>query len=272
MRESTETMAAAVSYGRRLSRRLALMTVIVAALTVLGPFGTFGELPPLTRLGYWGVTIGAGFAVFEALLRLAEMTAGRERLARPPLLAGLTLAACLLLTVIVAAVEWTVRQRDFFSPAGFAELFVYVGTLTVMVAALPLWLELRRPPGEAAVTPAAAVPPEPEPESESEPEPPFLDRIPARLGRQVTSLHMEDHYVRVRTPLGSDLVLLRMRDAVAELAGYPGLQVHRSHWVATAAVQTADRTRDGRITLVLHDGTRVPVSRTYAAAVRAAGW
>ena len=100
---------------------------------------------------------------------------------------------------------------------------------------------------------------------------PFLDRIPARLGRDLLHLHMQDHYVEVHTGEGSDLLLLRFRDALREVEGLDGAQVHRSHWVARAAVAGVER-RNGRVALRLANGSRVPVSRSFAPALRDRGW
>jgi len=64
---------------------------------------------------------------------------------------------------------------------------------------------------------------------------------------------------------------LALADAERELESLDGLRVHRSWWVARDAV--ADVTRaDGRMTLKLVNGVEAPVSRTYARAVRDAGW
>jgi DNA-binding LytR/AlgR family response regulator len=99
----------------------------------------------------------------------------------------------------------------------------------------------------------------------------FLRRIPARLGTELLYIKVEDHYLRVQTRLGSDLLLLRLSDAVAELDPEFGRQVHRSYWVAQDAVAGVER--DGhRTRLVLNDGARIPVSRTYLPALRKAGW
>ena len=82
---------------------------------------------------------------------------------------------------------------------------------------------------------------------------------------------MEDHYVRAHTALGSDLVLMRLRDAVAELGDIDGLQVHRSWWVARHAV--SDVRRDGRnVRLLLDTGLEAPVSRANVQMLRDAGW
>jgi DNA-binding LytR/AlgR family response regulator len=59
--------------------------------------------------------------------------------------------------------------------------------------------------------------------------------------------------------------------AVAELDPASGQQVHRSYWVARRAVASVER--DGhRTALILSNGDKVPVSRTYLPALREAGW
>lgn len=100
----------------------------------------------------------------------------------------------------------------------------------------------------------------------------FLERLPVRLrSAEIWAVEAEDHYLRVHTSAGQDLILLRMADAVAELEGQEGMQVHRSWWVARAGIADARRA-DGRATLTLKDGSEAPVSRTYAAELRRRGW
>jgi len=100
---------------------------------------------------------------------------------------------------------------------------------------------------------------------------PFLDRLPANLGRDLLCLAMEDHYVRAHTRTGSTLILMRLRDAVAELEGCAGRQVHRSYWVAEGAIQRSERRGDS-VRLHLTNGLVVPVSRRHLPELRAAGW
>jgi len=77
--------------------------------------------------------------------------------------------------------------------------------------------------------------------------------------------------VTAHTMAGSSLILMRMRDAISELSGIEGTQVHRSWWVARAAVR--DVTRDGRnIRLVLARGLVAPVARSRIDALQDAGW
>ncbi|WP_414693911.1 LytTR family DNA-binding domain-containing protein [Phenylobacterium sp.] len=102
--------------------------------------------------------------------------------------------------------------------------------------------------------------------------PKFLDRLPLKLrGAEVWAVEAEDHYLRLHTSRGQDLILMRLSDAVAELEGLEGAQVHRSWWVARDAIAQAER-GDGRATLTLKDGAEVPVSRTYARMLREKNW
>ena len=84
-------------------------------------------------------------------------------------------------------------------------------------------------------------------------------------------LRMKDHYVEAHTELGHALILMRFRDALRNVQNMDGMQVHRSHWVARRAVAGVRQTQ-GRTELRLRGGERVPVSRSYIPALRAAGW
>lgn len=99
--------------------------------------------------------------------------------------------------------------------------------------------------------------------------PAFLARIKPELGSTVLALAAEQHYLRVYTTLGSDLILYRFADAVREMGGR-GVQVHRSYWVAkdAGASTEIDATK---VQIVLKNGIKVPVSRTYKMAAREVG-
>lgn len=102
--------------------------------------------------------------------------------------------------------------------------------------------------------------------------PRFLARLPAALkGAELWAVQAEDHYLRIHSSRGSDLILMRLADAVAELDGIEGAQTHRSWWVARAAVRDVRR-GEGRATLVLANGLEAPVSRSHARTLREAGW
>jgi hypothetical protein len=100
----------------------------------------------------------------------------------------------------------------------------------------------------------------------------FLERLPPKLrGARLVAVQAEDHYLRLHTDRGSDLILMRLSDALTELEGLEGAQTHRSWWVSKDAVRDVER-GDGRASLTLEGGLTVPVSRRHARALRAAGW
>lgn len=100
---------------------------------------------------------------------------------------------------------------------------------------------------------------------------PFLRRLPEKLGRDLLRVSVYDHYVEAHTRRGHELILIRFSDALTELEGYDGLQIHRSHWVAREAVNRIVRGESRSLMVELQDGTHLPVSRSHEAKVRALG-
>ena len=99
----------------------------------------------------------------------------------------------------------------------------------------------------------------------------FDARLPAGFG-PLLALSSEDHYVRAHSATATSLVLIRLRDAIAELdPAIEGMQVHRSWWVARHAVAGHKRS-DRALRLFLQNGLEVPVSRDQNASLKASGW
>lgn len=105
------------------------------------------------------------------------------------------------------------------------------------------------------------------PAPSSPPASPFYQRLPGSLGTDLISLQAQDHYVEVTTTLGSELILIRLSDAIKELEAANGLQVHPSWWVTHKHIVEQKRVQN-KLHLILSDGTAVPVSRTYNADVK----
>lgn len=96
----------------------------------------------------------------------------------------------------------------------------------------------------------------------------FFKRLSPQVGRDIVYLRVSGHYVEVTASGGSDVILMRLADAVDALGGL-GMQVHRSYWASFDHMKRLVR-REGRMLLRLTDGREVPVSRPYLKAVRAA--
>lgn len=99
---------------------------------------------------------------------------------------------------------------------------------------------------------------------------PLFSRLPAGIGQNIHLVIAEQHYVRVLTDQGETLILYRFSDAVRELSGHDGARVHRSYWVSRNAVIGQDRGPAGP-SLILANGMKIPVSRTYREIARQAG-
>lgn len=95
------------------------------------------------------------------------------------------------------------------------------------------------------------------------PAPAFFDRFDPPVSGQVFAVQAQEHYVRVVTDEGAGTTLYRFGDALRELEGLTGLQVHRSFWVADAGVAALKQDRRG-LRIVLRNGEQVPVSARHA--------
>lgn len=238
---------------------LSIMFALGLLLAALGPFGTFmmGDLPE--RLAYWvSLTVG-GYLVFRPAMAAAATVAERLALPQAPAWIAATGLATIPMTFLVWLASYRHTPSRWPSAGDYFDLYLKVLVIGAGIA-LVFWFRSPRPPAAAPAAPPAR------PAT-----PRFLDRLPAHLGRDLLALEMEDHYVRAHTTAGSTLILLRMRDAVAELDGVEGLQVHRSWWVARAAV--AEAVVEGRSAkLRLTNGLEAPVARNSLPALREAGW
>ncbi len=100
------------------------------------------------------------------------------------------------------------------------------------------------------------------------PAPGFLDRLPSELGRNVLAVEAQEHYVRVYTDLGDDLVLCRFGDVVRDLNALGlGMQVHRSYWVSERAIKDVQRAGKS-YRLTLSNDLEVPVSVSYRGTIQ----
>jgi hypothetical protein len=246
---------------------IAAVTAVGAALALLGPFGTFLNGGLGVRLAYW-----IGLLWISMLFYLPSLWAGLTLSARLDLPPWFGLAAAILVASLpmAGAARFAARLVWTRFVGGMSPLDWYGETLIV---ALPLCVAyagvkgLLRPQRSGALEPKSPATDEDEGEGSLR----FLARLPPRLGRDLLCLQMEDHYVRAHTAAGSDLILIPLHQAVAELQGLEGLQVHRSWWVARRAV--LEVAREGRsVRLKLRNGVTAPVSRRAVAALKAAAW
>ncbi|ATC23332.1 DNA-binding response regulator [Caulobacter vibrioides] len=256
-----ERLAGAVHASRMaMATRQSLRGFAVSAaagvfLALIGAFGS-DAAPMGVRLAYWVGLCLAGAVVGTAVTHLIGHEGRAD--ARPWLYGAFTVIG---ITLPFTGVVWLVSELAFHGSPRPQTLSLYVGPVFIVTTGMTaLNFLVQRRPVETHAAPVGAAAPR------------FLERLPVKLrGAELHAVEAQDHYLRLHTSRGQDLILMRLSDAVAELEGIEGAQTHRSWWVAKSAVEDARRA-DGRATLRLKGGLEAPVSRAYAKALREAGW
>ena len=227
-------------------------------------FGVYGtaEIPFPARIVYWSglIAVGAATALFVSPLVFERWL----KTAHPALqIAVASLLISLPVTIGIIILE-AAGDGSLTQPMWWGQQYLYV----VVVSALLTtggWA-LDRLQEKSAAVPLATTQPA------SAGSLAFAERLPIKFrSGTVYAVSAEDHYLRVHTSLGETMVLMRLADAVRELASLEGLQTHRSWWVAKQGLADASR-GDGKVMLTLKSGAEAPVSRTYQKAVKDAGW
>jgi len=249
------------------------MMLVTVLLAMSGPFGTFQSFNLGQRFGYWAVMVVASYLTGQAASTFfLELLRGQISQRWPRVIVA-GLLASLPVTIVVMVVNGVAYQHVDIQSSLMIWLYAIIVTLAVVVMFVTLSEVMAGAPAAApGVTasatvaetsqPAAALPPSPQPA--------ILDRVPLRQRSRLIALIVEDHYVDIVTDKGRTLVLMRLADAIREAAPVPGLQVHRSHWVAFDAVVRAQRS-EGKVMLELSNGMRLPVSRGFLPAAKDAG-
>lgn len=219
-------------------------------VTLIAPFHTGEVMRALPRLAYWGVLVGVSYSAGYAANILAQRSAPHSLFKRIAIAGPLT-------GVVVLALVYGLNVASFgYVPWG-QELALLAGNvmgISIIIAAI---FQVAYASDKAGTEP--------------EQPPALLDRLPFDKRGALVSVSVEDHYVRIRTTKGEDMVLLRLADAIREAQPTKGLQVHRSHWVALDRVTTATRKGDGAIVTLTH-GPDIPVSRANVAKLKEAGF
>ena len=244
-------------WGERTWLRVYTITIAMAFfLSLTGAMGSY-DTPILARIGYWLTVMLAGTITVQ-LIRLLTC---RFRTLEPLTEAIVQFA---LAVPAVSLTVWLVGSLYFSrtpNPAALRFLISPVIVITFAMSALQYALE--RTPRQSHAHPTLRP---------AEPALAFRERLPFKYQKaDIYALSAEDHYLRVHTSAGQTLVLMRLYDAIRELDGIEGSQVHRSWWVARDAVRDVTR-GDGRLTLAIKGDVEAPVSRSYAKVLKAEGW
>lgn len=232
-------------------------------LGLAGPFGTDEVMRTVPRVVYWIVVAAMGFFVGSSSATLVAETLRARRVSMWPAVIIAGAVAGVVNFAILTVLNTAVFGRGFLETNSLLILAANVVAISVIIAAA--YVSIQRQMTAAGIDEMRGAP------TPAVPEPPrLLSRLPLEKRGALIAISVQDHYVEVATTKGSDLILLRLSDAMEETGDVAGLQVHRSHWVATGQV-TAARRDGARAILTMSDGRDIPVSRTYVPMVKEAG-
>ncbi|MBB5702609.1 DNA-binding LytR/AlgR family response regulator [Ochrobactrum daejeonense] len=227
--------------------------VVVLLFTVTGPFST-DAMPVAIRFFYWLAIQATGWSTAILCAVLADgLLQGRIASPFARMMVG-SLVAALPIGLWITLIDFGFTNvppsyRSFIANVGIS---LPLSALFCILAYMTLRREIEmvsQPPTPACVSPA------------------IMERLkPANRG-QLLSLSAQDHYTYVVTSRGRELVLLRFSDALRETGETPGMQIHRSHWIADANVAELLKSNGG-IGLRTRDGAVLPVSRSSRKSVQ----
>lgn len=199
--------------------------IVITAVTLIcflsGPFGTLEALPNGFRLIYWAlcvVSTGLLGLWVRALIRSQDLQ-GMFIILSVSIVFGLCASG------LIIFLNLTMLNPIQNSPS-VVETFGYsFPTATVIFFVLEFIDTFTSAPSPSTPTKFPAL----------------MKRLEKHSDAcQILALCAQDHYVEVITDKGSELCLLRLNVAITEAVPEEGLQIHRSHWVAKSAIETAE--------------------------------
>ncbi|WP_176473810.1 LytTR family DNA-binding domain-containing protein [Actibacterium ureilyticum] len=221
-----------------------------------GPFGTYDSFSLGFRLVFWASVVGISIAAGTAIRVWVQSKDAEQGYWRPVLIASFLVTLLLALPLTLLAHSIADLHEAHVPP--LHEISVMVFVIAVSVSASRQLL----PNAEGLPVAEPDPPPAPPPDDPPPIQPRLLDRVAPEARGAIYRVSVDDHYVRLVTDAGETDLLMRFSDALKELDGADGMQVHRSHWVARGAV-TGHRTEKSRLFLQMRDGAEVPVSRSF---------
>lgn len=220
----------------------------IAVVALVGPLGTYELLNTIQRMFYWFAISGVGLllalTVSPAIYFLVSRTGCHW------ILSAICGGICAgpFVTVYVLFMNTQITMLGFGILSGIWNLLLVCIMISIAgtIIFLVLFKEFRHPFESDRVQPKDS--------------PNLLTRLEPGKRGPVLSLQARGHYIEVVTTNGSQLVLMRLKDAIRELDDTDGRQVHRSWWVSKNAVKGVKRIK-GKPQLTLPDGKTVPVSK-----------
>jgi DNA-binding LytR/AlgR family response regulator len=250
-----------------------VLTIIVGVcIGLLGPFG-MNQLPVTVSVTYWVITCLVGYVIYQPVISILDSLLSNWFSNRWYRVAIGTVIASTFMSVMVPIINRLFFADSLNLQERFFTLFPKCLLVGGIITTISMVLEHMTAQKQQLI------------ESEKELEQSllktddavnnayqaFMKEIPIEKRGKLLCLEMSDHYVKVYTDKGYHLVLMRFKDALQSLESYPGLQTHRSWWVANDAIIKVKK-EQRKIQLILTNNLVIPVSRTFQNQVVDAGF
>ncbi len=226
---------------------LVLWLLVSAVLAVSGPFGSYGSFALPLRLAFWTPVIGIGVLISSAVR--TYFTYHPRQFSPRAVLILATAVVCLVVSPPLYVLTTTV----FDDLGSGVSRFFEIAALVAVVSAGGTALRQAVAPEARSSTPQA---------DPADQDAMLMRRLEPCQRGALLAISVRDHYVDIYTSNGTASLLMRFGDAIAEAVPVIGAQVHRSHWVAWAAVVGVE-TEGAKVFLRLCHGARVPVSKNH---------
>lgn len=232
-----------------LRRKARVFVVALILLTMLGPFGTFEEFNVYQRALYWATILGFSSAIFEIVVPRV--------LYSPSLMRKISRGVRFLLGVLIGSffVFWVVLCVEYLASDSISIMlwpwvFMYVATIGTIICYISFIANAAGPTtaGRTYDINYERIA--------------FFDAYPHLKGKRLCWITIEDHYARIVAEDGEIMVHASMRELEQLLNRYPGMRIHRSHWVSHDAIRGI--IRNGRsVAIDIGDDKTLPVGGTY---------
>lgn len=257
-----------MNWNRKVLTDLSVILAVGCFLGFLAPFG-MDTLVIERRVFFWVLVCLIGYSIYKPTIHLAQ-TKLKTQIPKYSLrvIVG-TVVASIPATFALLATNQLFFDAQVLTWNTFVQMFpkvLFIGAAVSAISILKNLAEDHKDAFERSNQDNQIL----QAKLKSDPFEYINNQLPMAKRGELLSIETADHYLNVTTDRGSHLVLMRFKDALKHLEHAPGLQVHRSWWVAIDAIENVQKD-NRKVSLQLKNQITVPVSKTYLAELKALG-
>ncbi|WDE01385.1 LytTR family DNA-binding domain-containing protein [Thalassomonas actiniarum] len=237
-----------------------VLLIAGVVLALLAPFG-MNKIALGSNIAFWVTACFVGHLLYSPLFFFGTKYLQRFPL---PVWAGLLLLSVVggfLMCFVITFISWLYLGGRADYLADIPILFPKTFLIGVIITLVKLFKHYIKHQNEQLAQQKQI-------QQEQETSVNFMAKLPKDKRGTLLCLEMDDHYLKVHTDKGHHMLLMRLKDALEDLVHYPGLQTHRSWWVAEEAIRESVK-QERKVSLRLSNDLLVPVSRTYLPQLKA---